>query len=308
MVRRGNRTSHPRPVKRAAHLERTPSRPVVAIVGLGRLGTALARGLAEKGWPVEVWTRSPTRRRIPGVKIRTGPLPNLERARLVLLTVPDRAIEQVATGLARHGLLRRGQVVAHCSGSLDLTPLAAAATAGAEVGSLHPLVAAAPGPVELAGKAAAIDGSEKAMRLLRRIARTLGLEPIVVPASGRRTYHAAASLAANGLVALAEQATNLLASVGLTREQALRALLPLLRSSLDNLAAVGLPAALTGPIARGDAAVVEAHLEELRDRPHLDTYRALSARMVELARQQGSADPEGLERIVRLLARRPRRR
>ncbi len=309
MVRRSARTVHQRSVSRVPRLERTPRRPTVFVVGLGRLGTALARALAAHGWQVQAWSRTPTRRRLPGVTLRSGGVPTeVEGAKLVLLTVPDRAIAAVATDLAQRGLVGRGQVVAHCAGALDLEPLQAAAAAGAAIGSLHPLVAASPGAVQLTGKAAAIDGVPAAARLLRRVARTVGLRPLQVPAAGRVRYHAAASLAANGLVALADLAAELLASTGVAREQALAALLPLLASSLENLQRTGLPDALTGPVARGDAAVVQAHLAALRELPQYAAYVALSARALEIAAQQGAADPEGLERIDKLLRKPIRRR
>lgn len=309
MVRRSSRIAHARAAPRSPHLERTPRRPTVFVVGLGRLGTALARSLAEHGWSVQAWSRKPKRKKLPGVVIRTGGAPTeVADAKLVLLTVPDRAIALVAADLAARGLLHKGQVVAHCAGALDLQPLRPAAEAGAAIGSLHPLVAATAGAVHLPGKAAAIDGTAPAVRTLRRIARTVGLKPITVPAHERARYHAAASLAANGLVALADLAAELLASTGVPREQALSALLPLMASSLENLEHAGLPAALTGPVARGDAAVVESHLAGLRDLPHqLAAYRALNERALEIARDLGTGDADGLARIERIL-RRPRRR
>lgn len=309
-MRRTSRIAHQRPGPRAPHLERTPRRPSVFVIGLGRLGTALARSLAAHGWQVQAWSRSAKRRRLPGVTIRSGGVPvEVADAKLVLLTVPDRAIGMVAADLAARGLLHKGQVVAHCAGALDLAPLRPAAEAGAAIGSLHPLVAATAGAVHLPGKAAAIDGTAPAVRVLRRIARTVGLKPITVPATGRASYHAAASLAANCLVALADLSAELLASTGVPREQALAALLPLMHSSLENLEHVGLPGALTGPVARGDAAVVESHLAALRDLPpQLLAYRALSERLIEIARAQGSADAEGLARIERQLRKPLRRR
>lgn len=300
------RTAHPPAAKRPPHLEPAGdlrSRNRVFVVGAGRLGTALARSLSLAGWEVEAWSRTPRRRKLPGVTQHAGLLPaGIADAKLVLLTVPDRAIGAVASELAELGLLHRGQVVAHASGALDLRPLAPAAAAGASVGSLHPLVAATPGEVQLGGKWSAVEGDAAAVRLLRRVARAVGLRPFAVSGEARARYHAAASLAANGLVALADLASELLASAGVDRETALEALLPLLQSSLDNLARTGAQGALTGPVARGDAAVVAAHLRELRGDPARNAYRALAARQVEIALQQGSADPAGLERIARLVS------
>lgn len=305
MVRRRSRVEHESPPgRRPPHLEQAPRRPRVFIVGLGRLGSALARALADHGWEVEGWSRR--RRRIPGVKVHGGSAPApIAEAKLVLLTVPDRAIGMIAADLAARGMIARGQVVAHCAGALGLEPLEPAAEAGAEVGSLHPLVAASRGGVELRGKAGAIDGSPAAVRMLRRVARTVGMKAIAIPAEERVRYHAAASLAANGLVALADQAASLLAGAGLERGPALQALLPLMASSLENLQSRGLPDALTGPVCRGDAAVVRSHLAAL-DREQRELYRVLMRRALPLAEEMGSGDEAGLEAIGKMLGRRNR--
>lgn len=298
------RTSHPETQPRPPHLDQRRSRPSVAIFGAGRLGSALARRLAEAGWQVDAWRRSRGGKRIPGVTFHTGATPPaVSSAKLLLLTVPDRAIGELSAELAEAGTIRKGQVVAHCSGALDLSPLSPLALAGASTGSLHPLVAAASGEVPLEGISAAIAGDEKAVRLLRRAARSVGLIPLTVTGP-RPRYHAAASLAANGLVALADLASELLASTGMSREQALAALLPLMQSSVDNLGRVGLPDALTGPIARGDAAVVMAHLQGLVGDPAREAYRALAKRQIDIATDQGTGSEEGLEAIGRLLGRR----
>lgn len=292
-------TSTPRP----PHLDARRRLPSVTLVGAGRLGSTLARRLAEAGWQVDVWRRSHSHKKIPGATVHTGALPASLPSKLVLLTVLDRAIGPVAEALAATGAIRKGQVVAHCSGALDLSPLAPLAQVGASIGSLHPLVAAASGEVPLEGISAAIAGDEKAVRLLRRAARSVGLVPLTVTGP-RPRYHAAAALAANGLVALADLASELLASTGMTREQALAALLPLMQSSVDNLGRVGLPDALTGPIARGDAAVVKAHLQGLSGDPAREAYKALARRQLEIAVDQGSGSPEGIEAIRKLLGKR----
>ncbi len=289
------------------HLERERARHSVFIVGAGRLGMALARGLAATGWQVDTWSRTSRPPRLQGIDHHVGPIPPTLNAELVILTVPDRVIAAMAQLLADSGRVSRGQVAAHCAGALDLAPLAPLKEAGLEVGSLHPLAAATPGMVGLHGHSAALDGSPKALRLLRRLARDSGLRPIAVASSERARYHAAASLAANGLVSLADLATELLVAAGVPPGQALDALVPLLDSAVRGLEERGLPAALTGPIARGDAVVVESHLEVLAESPAFDAYRALGRRALELAREQRGADAPGLERIERLL-KRPRRR
>jgi predicted short-subunit dehydrogenase-like oxidoreductase (DUF2520 family) len=284
-------------------------RPSVYVVGAGHLGSAVARGLKKAGWKVGAWTRTPGPRPRGHVRARTGPLPRaVGEADLVLLAVPDRAIHEMAERLAAERLAREGQVVAHLSGALQLAALEPAGRAGAALGSLHPLIAVPAGDVSLAGAAAALAGDPPARQLLHRVADDLGLTLFEVPEDQRVRYHAAASLAANGLVALADQAVGVLWAAGVPIQQAFAALIPLLASSLQGLAERGLPNALTGPIARGDAEVVEAHLQALAGTPALDAYVALSRGALSLARARGKADEEALNRIAALLAEpRPRR-
>jgi len=304
------RRSHPKPLDprpRPPHLERERSRRSVFVVGAGRLGSALAAGLAAAGWEVETWTRSSRRVAAVGARQRRGELPPRIDADLVLLTVPDRVIPAMAQLLADSGRIPARRVVAHCAGAVGLDALEPLREAGAEVGSIHPLAAVSRGTTDLSGHAAALDGSPAALRLLRRAARDTGLTPISISPDRRAAYHAAASLAANGLVSLADLAVEILVDAGVPRDRALVALVPLLESAVDGLAARGLPGALTGPISRADAPVVAAHLDALAGTSAEGVYRLLALRAVALAREQG-ADAEGLERISALLARPPRRR
>ena len=275
--------------------------PLAVVIGAGRLGSALARGLKAAGWRVEAWTRGTGARR-GLVRAATGPHPaSLAAAELVILSVPDRAVAEVAAAVAPR--LTRKQVAIHCAGSLGLEPLAPLRARGVAVGSLHPLVAAQPGRTPLRGRAAALDGDRRALALLRRVASQLGLEPLRIEPDARVRYHAAASLAANGLVSLVDLAVELLAGAGrgMSRDEALAALLPLVDSAVSGLHRSGLPAALTGPVARGDAEVVAKHLAALRGSSAEAVYRALAAHAVGVARAQGRADPAGLSRIAKAL-------
>lgn len=297
------------PTPRRPHRDRERPKHSVFVVGAGRMGAALARSLVAEGWKVETWSRSRSKPPVSGAAHRSGSLPLSLEADLLLLTVPDRVIAPMAQLLVDSGRIPRGAVVAHCSGSLGLEVLEPIRQAGGHTGSLHPLASASSSASELRGHAAAIEGSPKAIRLLRRVAREVGLRPIAVDPDRRGVYHAAASLAANGLVSLADLARDLFIAAGVSEEKALDALIPLLDSAVRGLSTRGLPGALTGPVARGDAAVVENHLRVLAGTPAFETYRQLSLHALSLAREQGSADPAGLDAIAALLSRRwrPRR-
>lgn len=271
------------------------------IVGFGRIGEALAVSLQRAGWRVRAWSPSARGRSSDCARLQEGPRPeDFPSAPLVFLACSDGAIAEVAAALP----FRPGQIVAHLSGALGLDALAPAAARGAEVGSLHPLVAVPSGKAGLPPCHAAVEGSPPARRRLEALARELGLQPFSLPPAGRAAYHAAASLAANGLVALASLSSRLLENLGLERDQALRALLPLLRSAIEGLEHRGLPGALTGPVARGDEATVERHVDALAANEALPAYRALSAEALRLARELGEADPARLDAIARLLAQR----
>lgn len=205
------------------------STAALAIIGAGRLGTALAIALRQAGFEVA------------GPFTRGEPVPAVDA---VLLCVPDSAIPQAAAALPAVPL------VGHCSGACRLDVLG-----HREAFSLHPLMTVTREGGSFAGAGAAISGSTpRAERLARQLAETLGMIPIRIQEEDRETYHAAASVAANFLVTLEGAAEELGALVGMDR----RLLVPLARAALENWAAHGAQAALTGPVARGDERTVAA--------------------------------------------------
>ena len=222
-------------------MQHTPSLRF-AVVGPGRLGTALHRALGTSGHDA-------------------GPAPlgreaTVGAADVVFLCVPDRAIAEAAAAVAP------GPLVVHCSGASSVD-LAAPHT---RRGVLHPLMSVPSGEASLEGACAAIRATGEAdAALLREVARALGMVPIDVAEDDRTAYHAAASLASNALVALQLAAAELAATAGVPAS----ALQPLARASLAQVGASG-PAALTGPAARGDWATVDAQRSAVAERtPHL---------------------------------------
>jgi predicted short-subunit dehydrogenase-like oxidoreductase (DUF2520 family) len=273
----------------------------VLILGPGRLGGALALALRRAGHSVWLLGRAGPELR-HGLRRTSAPPLAPADADCILLTVPDQAIAEVTR--ARQAQFHRGQVVAHCSGALGLEVLAPAAERGAHVGSLHPLCAVPSSSASLTGAFAAIEGDPTASRMLTRLARDAGLTSFRLPPGRRALYHAAAAMASNGLVALADEATALLGACGLPRRGALQALGPLMRSALAGLEREGLPRALTGPIARGDAAVVEAHLQALAKSPSPTApllYRALALALVRVSGELGRAREDDLSRVLEAL-------
>jgi predicted short-subunit dehydrogenase-like oxidoreductase (DUF2520 family) len=270
----------------------------------------LARALVAAGRPVAaLHDLDPAAARalaagLGGVAVTADAPAALAAADVVFLTVPDDAIAPLAASLGASPA--SGKIVFHTSGALTAAVLAPLAEAGAHPGTLHPLQTFADpgaGPERLAGVFWTGDGDARAMALAERLVADLGGRFLAVPAEGRALYHAAAVVASNYMVALADQAGRLMAAAGADPEEALAALLPLMRGTLENLARSGAGGALTGPVARGDAETVRRHLETLgAGRPeaaHL--YRALGRACLELAASRG-LDPERVAVLRRLLA------
>jgi len=200
----------------------------IAVVGAGRLGTALAASLRASGLAVD------------------GPLPRgaPPRAGAVLLCVPDGEIAAAAAAI------ERGPLVGHCSGATGLEPLD-----GHEAFALHPLMTVPVGspPTVFAGATAAVDGATpRALAVAEGLAEALRMRPIRVAPEDRAAYHAAASIASNFLVTLEGAAERLAATTGVDRA----ALAPLVRAAVETWIELGPERALTGPIVRGDVETV----------------------------------------------------
>lgn len=253
-------------------------RPRVLVVGVGRLGSALAVQLLKAGWPVTVRTQSPAgRRQAKRLGLAEADAAAVSRAGLCLLTVPDAAVGSVARAVAP--LLGPSTGLVHCAGALDLEVLQPAA-ARRPTGSFHPLVSVTGSETPLAGHSVAIATRSRVLApLLGRLAAALGLRPLRVPETGRAAYHAGAALAASGLVSLLDAAVAAWAEAGVGEREALLALVALMRSALAGAEARGTVAALTGPVVRGDAEVVQAHVHALPD-DVLPVYLALQQRVL----------------------------
>jgi predicted short-subunit dehydrogenase-like oxidoreductase (DUF2520 family) len=227
----------------------------ITIVGAGRAGGSFAGALKRAGHDITL--------------VHHDELNDFADAQLILLTVPDDAIGDVASRIAPDA----NRVVAHVAGSLTLDVL----SMHPRVGSMHPLVPLPSGELgaqRLFGATYCVQGDD----LLVDVVRTLEGRVITLRDDQRTAYHATASVAANHLVALMGHVGNLAESAGLSLED----FLPLAQQALADVVAVGPHAALTGPASRGDMATIDAHLAAIPESER-STYVALANAAFELA-------------------------
>jgi len=271
----------------------------ISIIGAGRIGRALGRRLREQGWKIHsVVTRSQaTARRavrsIGGGRGSGDLSPSVLSASVILISVPESAIAAVVNRLVSFGKTDlQSKTVLHTSGALSSGVLAQLRPLGAVVGSIHPLQTfSGVGIPSLDGRIVAIEGDPAAIRVARAITRALGGQPLLMAAPLKPLYHAAAVISAGHVLALQETAIRIFISLGMKRQEALKAALPLTRQVLENLEHIGPRAAWTGPLARADYSVIAMHEGALKPLPveYLDAYRAvnrLAARL--LARDSNS--------------------
>ncbi len=277
-----------------------PAAPRVAIIGAGRAGRALALALTRADVPVRVCVRRPITLPSP-LECSLGPWNEvLAQADVVLLTVPDDAIGDVATAIRDASLSQA--VVLHVSGLRDRSALVALEGRALGLGSFHPLQTLA-GDSEAAGRLraafAVLEGDAAAVEAGRGLASMLGMEPLVIEAAQKPRYHAAAVIVSNYTVTLVAVAAKLAREAGVPAEAASRIFLPLLAGTVKNLELLGPASALTGPIRRGDVGTIDAHLGALTaDDRRL--YAVLGLRAVELAKEAG-LDETRAEELVRRL-------
>jgi len=284
----------------------------IAIVGAGAAGCALALALYQKGYPIVGVASRRIKSAQRGARLVEGGVysvypPDVTRlADAIFITTPDGVIETVCTQIADQGGIPNGAIVAHLSGSLPSTVLHAAAEKGAAVLSLHPIQTLADpqrGAQNLIGSYFSLEGDPDAVAFGKKLVEDLEGHPVVISPEMKPLYHSALCVASNYVVALADLAAMLLQQIGMEKAEALRAFLPLLRGTVANLAQLGLPDALTGPIRRGDVQTLIGHLEALRhtDPEALALYKTIGRWTLRIARQKGTLTEEAASAIQTLL-------
>jgi len=271
-------------------VKKPTSKPSIAIVGPGNLGSALAAALAHTGYPVsQIVSRrnssglSAARalaRRIKAKHVLLGDHPLA--ADIVWLTVPDDAIAIVAQELAPTQSWK-GNIVFHSSGARTSEELAPLGEKGALVASAHPLMTFVAGRKPLwRGVSFAIEGDGKAVKLARNIASDLGGVPFTIEKQSKPLYHAFGSFASPLVIALMSAMEQVAEAAGIPPAKAKAMMQPLLAETLNNYLRADAPSAFSGPLIRGDVQTVRKHLAQLRRTPEArDAYVALARVAIE---------------------------
>jgi predicted short-subunit dehydrogenase-like oxidoreductase (DUF2520 family) len=308
---------------------------MVSIIGAGRMGTALGLALKAAGFRIGIVVakRSSHARRaaktiggealgLSAEQLNHLELPELARltdSSLVLIATPDDAIPIVAGRLATiikspgsTKVLPGRRIALHTSGALSAKALRPLRRAGFAIGSMHPLVSISEsrsGARTLGQAFFSLEGDLAAVRRAKSLVRDLGGQSFVIESRHKSLYHAAAVMASPHVVALFDMAQEMLGRCGVSPRRVRQVLVPLMKSTIENLSRQNPEVALTGTFKRGDAATARKHIEAIsaeRLVHTLETYILLGKRSLALARR-AAPESSSLEEITLLLSRAPRR-
>jgi len=269
----------------------------LGVIGAGIVGTSLAVRLSCKGYRIAAAasrSHSSALRLTQATgsgRIYETPQGVADNADFIFITTPDDAIPVVVNETRWH----KGQYVVHCSGADSLDILEPARMVGAQVGSFHPLqtFASMQKAIDnLPGSTFALEAEGTLLDILKEMAVALEGRWIKLGGGDKAAYHTAAVMTSNYLVTLVKLATDLWGTFGIPREEAVQALLPLLKGTVNNIENLGIPKALTGPIARGDIGTVQIHLKTLEETAPaiIPAYCELGLETIPVAAAKGKID------------------
>lgn len=277
-----------------------------AIIGAGKVGHAIAYGLTHCGYRLAgVVSKNITSARALaepfGAAYTTEGARLIRQIPVVFITTPDGEISSVIGNLAAQGGCFPGQYFFHTCGSMGAKVLQPAKEQGAYVGSLHPLQSfAQKGAVDFKNLYFALSGDKEAVDLAEKLVCAWQGYSFVVPEEGRPLYHGAACIVSNYMVVLFHWGVALYERLGLAKEAAVSALLPLAQGTLENIGRIGPDQALTGPICRGDSQTVARHLSVLAGAEKV-LYRQLAEYTMGIAHNRGSLGQAQLEELQAII-------
>ncbi|QGU00510.1 Ketopantoate reductase PanG [Candidatus Syntrophocurvum alkaliphilum] len=277
----------------------------VGIIGAGVVGTAVGVVLGKKGWDITaVYDINPEsiKKFSEHVKCQEMALPQ-EVSRsvdILFITTSDSAIYDAVDTLVGHKAFHKGQIVIHMSGAQSSEVLDKAKEFGANVLSIHPLQSFASPDMailNLPGSIFSIEGDEKVHEIGEAIVNDLEGESFVIDRKAKPLYHAGACVVSNYLVTIIDFGVKLLESTGIPKPMATKALMPLVNGTVNNIENIGIPKALTGPIARGDITTITKHVDCLEEMApeFMKLYSWLGFYTAHIALEKGTIDKETME-------------
>ncbi len=286
-------------------------KPSFAIVGCGKVGTALAVFLTRAGYrPAGFVGKSlSSAKHVAGMVLSDQfsdvPWDITRNADVVFITTPDSAITETCNTISQNMGFVNNAVVLHCSGALASSVLSGAKTCGAWIGSMHPLQSFASADFEtnpFQGIIVSLEGEDPAVKTAKKIATDLGGTVVNILTEAKTLYHASAVVASNYLVTLLELAIRLIGEAGIDQRDAFNLLKPLIEGTLSNIGKIGVYKALTGPIARGDVKTVETHIKEIGfKRPELlALYKTLALYTIDIAAEGDMISESSIQELKKI--------
>ncbi|MGZ3606667.1 MAG: Rossmann-like and DUF2520 domain-containing protein [Syntrophales bacterium] len=283
----------------------------VAILGLGKVGTAVGFLLRQAGYRI-VAVASRSKASLTQGIVYTGGKPylNFSKAALaancVIIATSDDAIAHVCEQISSEGGIKPDDKVIHMSGAGGLDLLESAQVAGAHVACIHPLQSfpdVDSAVRNIPGSTFGITSADEIKEWSVQVVRDLGGVPFFISDADKPLYHAAACIASNYLTTLIHMVEEIYQSIGMSREEAMRAIWPLVMGTIANIETKGTVQALTGPVARGDAGTVKKHTDAVRQKlpALLQAYRALGILTADLGLKKKTLSPRTARLIKKIL-------
>ncbi|WP_051283849.1 Rossmann-like and DUF2520 domain-containing protein [Desulforegula conservatrix] len=248
---------------------------IIAIIGCGRAGSKLGFWLSRSGYKIEalfdpdITKAEKLSIEVNAEKVCSEASHAASCSDIIFISTPDSLIKPTCAEIAKGGGFNTGSIVFHLSGSLPSSILLEAAKKGALTASFHPLQSLAGGDTEInpfKDILIAVEGYAEAVAQAKKMAIDLGARPYEIDGNAKTLYHASAVIASNYLVSLMKMASEVMAASGIPEEKAFEFLLPLVKGTLANMEKMGVEQALTGPVSRGDATTVIAHINGITEK------------------------------------------
>ncbi len=281
----------------------------IGIVGAGKVGSVLARGLVAKGYQLtgiasHTLESANQLAKEFGVNRAIRTTDFMGETDILFITTPDRCIGEVVAEIAKDNGFKSGQMVFHTSGCLPVEILEPAQKQGAWIGCMHPLQSFSNKEYtseRLSGIYYALTGQTKVIQAAEKIVKDLGGISFQILDADKPLYHGAACIVSNYTVSLMHWASQLYGRFGLSSEEALAALLPLLEGTVQNIKEMGAVQGLTGPISRGDGITVKAHIEAFETEVDKNLYRMLGLYTLGIALEKGTVDEKQAAEVEQIL-------